>query len=179
MLKWTDTKTACLRFALRFVYVAFKEIYYLKARIHFIFNRPYHLILNTRLPNYTKVTDCTIYGPRYYNLHFFFPWKTGKGQTNTARGFDSFINLWRFLFLSGEEKNNNKNQTKNKRNRRKCLEMPFRPSQRDHSSRVCCSHQSHFGIRVALCASTNLLLPTSTFFTCFIQYLPLYKRKRV
>ena len=57
--------------------------------------------------------------------------------------------------------------------------MPFRPSQRDHSSRVCCSHQSHFGIRVALCASTNLLLPTSTFLTCFIQYLPLYKRKRV
>ena len=53
-----------------------------------------------------------------------------------------------------------KKKTTTKQNRRKCPEMPFRLSQRDHSIRVCCSHQSHFGIKVALCASTNLLLPT-------------------
>ena len=44
----------------------------------------------------------------------------------------------------------------------KCLEMSFRPiqSQQDRTTWVCCSHRSHFGIRVALCASTNLFLPT-------------------
>ena len=76
----------------------------------------------------------------------------------------SIYNLGRFLFLSTyQRKNNNNNinnQTKSKQNRRKCPDVPFRPGQRDHSSRVCCSHQSHFGIKVALCASTNLLLLT-------------------
>ena len=44
---------------------------------------------------------------------------------------------------------------------RKCLEMSFRliQSQQDRSTWVCCSHRSHFGIRVALRASTNLFLP--------------------
>ena len=38
--------------------------------------------------------------------------------------------------------------------------MPFHPSQQDCSFTVCWSHWSHFGISVALCASTNLLLLT-------------------
>ena len=61
--------------------------------------------------------------------------------------------------------------------------MPFRPSQlqRDRSIRVCCSHQSHFGIRVALvqvqvyCCWCSV----TTFLTSHIQYLPLYNRKWV
>ena len=60
MRKWDETKTACLRFVYIFVCVTFEEIYYLRARIHFIF----HYL--EALPPYTEcliaeqVTYCTV-----------------------------------------------------------------------------------------------------------------------
>ena len=76
----------------------------------------------------------------------------------------SIYNLGKFLFLSTYQRKKktttSTTKKKSKQNRRKCPDVPFRPGQRDHSSRVCCSHQSHFGIKVALCASKNLLLLT-------------------
>ena len=72
---------------------------------------------------------------------------------------------------------------KSKHKRRKYPEMPFRLSQlqRDRSIKVCCPHQSYFGIRVALvqvqvyCYWCFLTI----FLISHIQYLPLYNRKWV
>ena len=70
-----------------------------------------------------------------------------------------------------------------KQERRKCPEMPFRPSQlqRDRSVRVCCSHRSHFGFRVALVQVQiyRYWRSVTTFLTSHIQYLRLYNRKWV
>ena len=46
-----------------------------------------------------------------------------------------------------KKKNQPKKKKKNKQKRRKCPEMAFRPSHWDCSIRICCSHQSHCGIR--------------------------------
>ena len=48
MRKWDETKTTCLRFVHIFACVTFEEIYYLRARIHFIF----HYLL--ALPPYSE-----------------------------------------------------------------------------------------------------------------------------
>lgn len=49
--------------------------------LYFIFHRPYHLILNTRLPNNTKVTDCTIYGGITTFIFFFIERQRKDRQT--------------------------------------------------------------------------------------------------
>ena len=96
MLKWTDTKTACLRFALRFAYVAFKEIYYLRARIHFIFH------FSQALPPYSKYpiikqhkSDRLYYIRRDYNSSIFFFIERQRKDRQSLR-----VGNW-FPWLSG------------------------------------------------------------------------------
>ena len=60
--------------------------------LYFIILKPCHLILNTRLPNNTKVTDCTV--EWLQPSPFFFHLKTRKGNTN------DFLGNW-FPWLSG------------------------------------------------------------------------------
>ena len=56
--------------------------------------------------------------------------------------FDSVMGLFQV-----KKKKPTKKKKKNKQKRRKCPEMAFRPSHWDCSIRICCSHQSHCGIR--------------------------------
>ena len=54
--------------------------------LYFIFHRPYHLILNTRLSNNTKVTDCTIYGGITILQFFFFIERQRKDRQSLRVG---------------------------------------------------------------------------------------------
>ena len=87
----------------------------------------------------------------------------------------SLIIIWKAI--SSHQIKKMTTEQKNKQKRRKCPKMAFCPRQRDCSTRVCCSLQSHFGIRVSLVQVQIYFCRRSVtiFLTCYIQYLPLYK----